>query len=123
MHWRERSIRERFERQTCSQYGATYPPASVVVIAHRGAVYVLMASCEHCQHRAIFLVSFPQQPASTHPVISQPLAPRADLSALMASSPLSSASSARSAISPTDVDEMRQFLATFDGDFLSLFGQ
>ena len=123
MHWRERSIRERFERQTCSQCGAAYPPASVVVIAHRGAVYVLMASCEHCQHRAIFLVSFPQQPASAHPIVSLPLTPRPDLSALMASSSPAASSSPRSAVSPADVDEMRQFLATFDGDFRSLFRQ
>jgi hypothetical protein len=122
MHWRERSIRERFERQMCSQCGAPYPPASVVVIAHRGAVYVLMASCDQCQHRAIFLVSFPEQSASAHPTISRPHATHPEISPLLTSSALHS-SSARSTVTTADVDEMRQFLASFDGDFRSLFGR
>jgi hypothetical protein len=118
MHRRERSIRERFEQQPCSHCGSPYPTDGVVVVAHRGSVYVLLATCAHCQHRAFFLVSFP--PRSPEPTSSTPTpvttGPHSAVSPTMTLP-------GRSAVTNADVEQMRRFLEGFDGDFSSLFGE
>jgi hypothetical protein len=127
MHWRERSIRERFEQQTCTQCGAPYPPSSVVVVAHRGGVYILLASCDRCEHRALFRVSFLHRSPDTtlpEPVItpapSSPTSPATSSSAIASTG---TSSHARTAITTADVEAMERFLSTFDGNFQRLFGE
>ncbi len=122
MHWRERSIREQFEQQVCSHCGAVYPPEGVVIVAHRGGIYVLLASCDRCQRRALFLVSFPQRPPESAPTGPAPLS-IAPHPTLAVTPPAALSASAHSAVTTADVEHMRRFLANFDGDFRRLFGE
>ncbi|MBF6589199.1 MAG: hypothetical protein IVW57_01545 [Ktedonobacterales bacterium] len=118
MHPRERAIRERFERFPCVRCAVPYPPHGVVIVAHRGSVYMLLATCDDCQHRALFLASFPPRasqtaaaPALLLVVFQSPDVPDAP------DAPEHVAASAPPAVTASDVAEMRRFLATFDGDF------
>ena len=59
MNTHERLIRERFARRRCGSCGALLTPESVIVLARRSNAWLLMATCSACQHRGIFVASFP----------------------------------------------------------------
>jgi hypothetical protein len=130
MPWRERAIRERFERQACSQCGTPYLADGVVVVAHRGSVYVLLASCPHCEHRAFFLVSFPHRALDsvnadsaqfTTPLILRSPA-QAPSERIPDEPPVTGLPPSERTITSADVEAMHHFLGEFDGDFRRLFG-
>lgn len=138
MHARERIIRDRFAGQACGHCGTPYPPDGILVLARRPAAWMVMAICHECQNRSIFVVSFHEMHEAQdghgagmriEPPLGEHLFPEADLptdddtSVLDDSVPLSASSSQRSPMPVTvsDVADMREFLADFQGDFRSLF--
>jgi hypothetical protein len=96
---------------------------TVLVLARRPAAWLVLASCGRCEHRGIYLVSFPdgsRETASAHVESDAPsltvrqaheLGEELDLQA-----------KANRPISADEVAAMRSFLADFDGDFRRLFG-
>jgi hypothetical protein len=99
MQAREESLRRHFAQRPCKVCHHRQTPETVLVLVRRPRAWVVMAVCARCQHRGIFLVSIPspkRQPAAG--TVATPN------------------------VSTRDVVEMRSFLDTFDGDFLSLFG-
>jgi DNA-directed RNA polymerase subunit RPC12/RpoP len=111
MQARERIIRDRFAEQACARCGTPFPPESVLVLARRRTRWLVMVSCPTCQHRNLFVVSFPQ--SRTTDVSHSPLAAQA------APSPLTPTRD--DPVTFADVYSMREFLASFSGDFRSLF--
>jgi hypothetical protein len=97
MQAREESLRRHFAQRPCKVCHHRQTPETLLVLVRRPRAWVVMAVCAHCQHRGIFLVSLPS-PKRQHLTDTPP------------------------AVSTRDVVEMRSFLDTFDGDFLSLFG-
>ncbi len=97
MQAREESLRRHFAQRPCKVCHHRQTPETLLVLVRRPRAWVVMAVCAHCQHRGIFLVSLPT-PKRQHFTDTSP------------------------AVSTRDVVEMRSFLDTFDGDFLSLFG-
>ncbi|MEO7002804.1 MAG: hypothetical protein ABI068_13390 [Ktedonobacterales bacterium] len=59
MNTHERLIRERFARQRCATCGTLLTPESVLVLARRSNAWLLMVTCASCQHRGIYVASFP----------------------------------------------------------------
>ncbi|GAC1476654.1 MAG: hypothetical protein PVSMB4_00450 [Ktedonobacterales bacterium] len=117
MHARERIIRERFATQTCSDCGHAYAQGNVLVLARRRSAWMVLVTCEHCDHRGIYVVSFPSQPQlgpgqweAEEPQIAsfEPRQPRAERVR-------------RAPVSLDDVTRIRDFLAHFDGNFKRLF--
>jgi len=142
MRTRERIIRDRFSERSCGRCGAPYAPDSVLILARRAAHWMVMVSCPHCQQRNVFVVSFSgahDTPTLDAEALADDATVPADADLPFAPSPLSSSSSsttapissARAALpSPTfsatpitaaDVADMREFLASFSGDFSTLF--
>src|SRR5215469_9980010 len=136
MHPRERVVRERFAEQACRHCGAHYPPTCVVVLARRPAAWMVMATCDRCERRALFLVTFPRghtgvpliQPDDPHLLARSfpPLPPRRPaLPSPQPPSPrvplLPDATAHSSPVTDDDVCAMRDFLVHFDGDFHALF--
>ena len=111
MQARERIIRDRFAEQACGSCGAPFPPESVLVLARRRTRWLVMVTCPTCQHRNLFVVSFPQSRANE--VSHSPLAAQA------AHPPLTPEHD--DPVTFADVYSMREFLASFSGDFRSFF--
>lgn len=145
MHARERIVRERFAEQTCTHCGAHYPAEGVIVLARRRSTWMVMATCTRCQQRGLFVVSFPeahrsdeqlgQSPPSTHfdapnifPGTFLPTAPETTTHE-PADTPQLEQSGATHPDTPpalvtvNDVNEMHEFLASFNGDFNTLFAR
>ena len=143
MQARERIIRERFAEQVCAHCGTRYPASGIVVLARRPAAWMILASCEHCQHHSIFVVRF-SLPHAAAPEDSLPEATNLLPDALLPPAASSGASSGpqsptsldrhdeaigaphdeamdQQPITDRDVDAMHEFLSSFDGDFQSLF--
>lgn len=117
MHARERIIRERFATQVCSDCGNAYAQGNVLVLARRRAAWMVLVTCEHCDHRGIYVVSFPTSPQpgqdqwdSDEPHIAT-FEPRQRRTVKRRDAP----------VSVEDVDCIRDFLAHFDGNFKRLF--
>ncbi len=90
-----------FTNRPCPTCHHQQVPEAVLVLVRRPRAWVVLVTCGHCRQRRLLMLSLPK--ASRR---AQPAAP----------------SSPSSPISYRDVREMRLFLATFDGDFLALFG-
>jgi len=56
----ERLIRDRFSQHACVKCGARHSGDDVLVLARRGAAWLIMLTCTHCQRRGVFVVSFPR---------------------------------------------------------------
>ena len=128
MHGQEDIIRERFSHDPCGSCGATQRREDVIILAHRGPRWLVLLTCWRCQRRGIFIATFPhgERTSSTYgvPVEAQP-GSYSD-SPISADKPsltsLTLPSSDTSPITPGDVDAMRRFLLSFNGDFQTLFG-
>lgn len=123
MQARERIIRERFAAQTCASCGHSYAPADVLVLARRQSTWMVLATCTQCDHRGIFLVSFPstaseQSPQAQAATATQqpPEVTRVSANALIPQR------GQPDPITAEDVAQLHAFLAGFDGDFKRLFG-
>jgi hypothetical protein len=121
MHTRERMIRERFATRVCEHCGHVYASGNVLVLARRRPAWVVLVSCAYCDHRSIFVVSFP------HADNADPERPHGWESPDISISdpyvnPRDAAQSEQLApISADEVIQMREFLAHFDGDFKRAF--
>jgi hypothetical protein len=146
MRTRERIVRDRFSERSCGRCGAPYAPENVLILARRTAHWMVMVSCPHCQQRNVFVVSFGDghgastladgalagegdlpfalPPLPSAPTAkSQPTSPTRSPSPQRPSSSSAASSSSFSAapITATDVAAMREFLASFSGNFQTLF--
>lgn len=139
MRTRERIIRDRFSERSCGRCGAPYAPESVLILARRAAHWMVMVSCPHCQQRNVFVVSFgdghdaptldagalateADLPCAVPPLPSAPAAKSQPADPSRSPSPSSPPSSFSAApITATDVAAMREFLASFSGNFQTLF--
>jgi hypothetical protein len=122
MHARERIIRERFAQQQCQECGSPYDEDGILVLARRRTTWMVLVTCKSCEHRGIFVVSFPSA------VDTKAHDAKLDLSAL----PDARAETANVTLGATyrpsqgpvttdEVNQMRDFLADFDGNFHRLF--
>lgn len=126
MHARDRIVRERFTAQACPSCSRHYNASDVFVLARRQPAWVVLARCEHCGHRAIYMVSFPARPLAGRDAegdsdreleLSGPdERAHIPIDRAAVTGPL-----ADEAISTEDVAAMRNFLGGFDGDFKTLF--
>lgn len=125
MHARERVIRERFAGHNCSRCGRPHGHPGVLILARRHNVWLVLVTCPQCEHRGIFIVSFPS--AAVQGEEGQRAADPAaldvrTLSAASLAGALPDAGVAR-AITLDDVLQMRAFLQRFDGDFQRAFAE
>jgi hypothetical protein len=122
MHARERIIRERFAQQQCQQCGARYDEDSILVLARRRLTWMVLVTCKSCEHRGIFVVSFPsavdtkaQDAKLDLSALPDALAETANVTLSVGSQPISGP------ITTDEVNQMRDFLSDFDGNFHRLF--
>ena len=127
MHARERLIRERFATLDCHACGHTYSFESVLVLARRHSTWMVMASCPWCEHRAIYVVTFPPRTSTSNPMQQAHTTriewgPHANTpSDLRAEDASSVQPPAGSPVTLHDVEQMRAFLDRFDGNFKRAF--
>jgi hypothetical protein len=125
MHPQERLLRRFFTVQQCSQCRASYQEERVVVLARRGGVWMILASCADCGHKEIFVVSFPgssRQDQRSLLIHAEALGEGALTEAVLADDPAESVEAlAQSPVSGDDVMDMHVFLRHFDGNFAALF--
>jgi hypothetical protein len=123
MHVRERMIRERFATRPCEGCGHAYGLGTVLVLARRPAAWLVLASCGQCEHRCIYLVSFPDESRETASAHAKSDAPSLTVQqAHELSEEFDLQIQANRPITADEVAAMRSFLANFDGDFRRLFG-
>jgi len=95
MQPREDALRRHFAQQPCAKCHYRQAPETVLVLVRRDRTWMVMATCGHCHHRGLYVITMPaHQPRTV---------------------------AANSAITKRDVIEMHGFLEQFNGDFLSLF--
>ncbi len=125
MHAQERLIRQLFTAQQCSHCTTPYQEERVVVLARRGGVWMILASCAACEHKGIFVVSFPgslQQDQRSMLINAEILGEGALTEAVLADDPPDRAETPTpSPVTCDDVIDMHVFLRHFDGDFAALF--
>ena len=146
MRGQERILREQFAQNPCVQCGAEHQPDDMLVLAQRGSRWLVLLTCRNCKRRGIFVASF-DHPASarqplddldtldmqlgasqTHisPTLSQPwpLTSTASVSDDPSDilSPLTQRPLTDAPVTSGDVENIRNFLNGFDGDFRALFG-
>lgn len=90
----QQALRRYFAGHPCVACEQSRPPEALIVLAKRHSTSMVLVTCGNCHHRSIFVVSL--HPFRRH----APPTP----------------------VNQQDVVAMRQFLTSFDGDFLGLFG-
>lgn len=123
MHGQEDILRERFSRDDCGSCGAARRGGDVLTLAHKGSRWLVLVTCWRCHRRKIFIATFPQdlQPAHMGADLLSFSPPQRQPDLTSAAS-LSFPPAGASPITPGDVDAMRRFLLSFNGDFQALFG-
>ena len=123
MHVRERMIRRRFATHPCERCGSSYGQGTVLVLARRPAAWLVLASCGHCEHRCIYLVSFRDTDhASALPSGASDDLPLTVRRAYTVADQPTRGSTGDVAITQDEVAAMRRFLDGVNGDFHHLFG-
>jgi len=89
-----------FTNRPCPTCHYQQVPEAVLVLVRRSRAWIVLVTCGHCRQRRLLMLSLPKATQRAQPATTQ----------------------AAPAISHRDVREMRLFLASFNGDFLSLFG-
>jgi hypothetical protein len=122
MHARERIIRERFAQQKCQECGSHYDEDGILVLARRRSTWMVLVTCQSCEHRGIFVVSFPTalDAKAQHSKLDLSSLPDAltDTANVTLGHPPQPSSDP---VSADEVNQMRDFLTTFDGNFHRLF--
>ncbi|MBA3824279.1 MAG: hypothetical protein H0X24_10355 [Ktedonobacterales bacterium] len=95
MQPREDALRRHFAQQPCAKCHYRQAPEALLVLVRRDRTWMVMATCGHCHHRGLYVITMP--PKATR---------AADVSG---------------AITKRDVIEMHGFLEGFNGDFRALF--
>ncbi len=122
MHARERIIRERFAQQRCQECGSPYVEDGILVLARRRSTWMVLVTCQSCEHRGIFVVSFPSALDTKAHDAKLDLAGLPDAIADMANVALGPTPQRPQApVTQEEVSQMRDFLDTFDGNFRRLF--
>lgn len=125
MHARERVIREHFAGHDCSHCGQPQIHAGVLVLARRRDTWLVLVTCPRCDHRGIFVVSFPPAAGQSDPRL-RAINP-ADLEVRALSPESLAAALPEALVAPVitwdDVLQMRTFLQSFDGDFQRAFAE
>lgn len=123
MHARERVIRERFAEHACSHCGRSHLHPGVLVLARRRETWLVLVTCPRCDHRGIFVVSFPHASGSND--WGYQTTDRAGLEVRALTPEALAAALPEALIAPAitwdDVFQMRTFLQSFDGDFKRAF--
>ncbi len=122
MNAKERIVRKLLLRHRCRLCDSAYAPESSIVLARRREVWLVMASCSFCQQKDTFIIQFPSRTQGrriTSYRLSRPAQPALPQSA----SHLQPELSPLLPIGLDDVLTMREFLASFDGDFQRLFAE
>jgi hypothetical protein len=92
MQANEKALRRYFSQRPCAACQRRQEPETVLTLISRTTSAMVLVTCAHCHHRAIYVISSRLTPTTQSPPISQ-----------------------------RDVHAMHSFLDTFNGDFLSLF--
>ena len=109
----EEQIKQLMATVACAVCGANYEPGSVDVLGHRDELWFLRVSCAGCATSGLVaaLVRGPDEDVAEETVAPQETEdPDLDLAPNPAP------------VTRSDVLRMRRFLAGFDGDFNTLFG-
>lgn len=132
VHGQEDIIRERLTRDHCGACGASRSHDDILVLAHRSSHWLMLVVCWRCQHRGIFIASFPgDRLAPTtehlsldprHPLLDPSLDAQLPAPPPPTIVPLPPTDPQNAQITCGDVERMRQFLRGFNGDFHALFG-
>lgn len=124
MDAKERIVSKLLLRHRCQFCGSHYAPESRIILARRRDVWLVMASCFLCQQKDTFIIQFPSRMHGrriTSYRLSRPEPPTPPGYSLP--SQPEREDTAHVPISLDDVLTMREFLATFDGDFQRLFAE
>ncbi len=95
MQPREDALRRHFAQQPCTKCHYRQTPEALVVLVRRDRTWMVMATCGHCHHRGLYVITLPARQART--------------------------ADPREAVTKRDVIEMHGFLERFNGDFRALF--
>jgi hypothetical protein len=126
MDAQERIILRLFAEQHCPRCGSPYQSESVLVLARRSEVWMVMISCASCQQKDTFVVKFPVEMQGRRRVTSYrlsrpPSTPLPDKRQPPSETPATSTPS--TPITSDDVLDMHLFLQDFNGDFQRLFDE
>jgi hypothetical protein len=122
MHARERIIRERFAQQRCQECGSPYEEDGILVLARRRSTWMVLVTCKSCEHRGIFVVSFPSALDTKAHDAKLDLAAMPEALADTANVTLGPAPQRQQGpVTLDEVNQMRDFLDRFDGNFHRLF--
>ncbi len=119
MHAKERLIRERFARQKSAECGTALEQEGVLVLARRRTAWMVLVTCSNCEHRGIFVVSFPDAPDA--PPVDAQLSHYEYFAEPSAAAPSAQQPPSPGPVTLEEVAQMREFLAGFDGNFQRIF--
>jgi len=125
MNAKERIVRKLLLRHRCHLCDSAYAPESSIVLARRREVWLVMASCSFCRQKDTFIIQFPSRSQGRR-ITSYRLSRPAEPALTQSVTPASLMQPESSSLLPIGLDDvltMREFLATFDGDFQRLFAE
>jgi hypothetical protein len=99
MQVHEEALWRYFTNRPCPTCHQQQVPEAVLVLVRRSRAWIVLVTCGHCRQRRLLMLTLSKASQRSQPAVGS-----------------------SSAISHRDVREMRLFLASFNGDFLSLFG-
>jgi hypothetical protein len=127
MDAQERIILRLFAEQHCPRCGSPYQSESVLVLARRSEVWMIMISCSSCQQKDTFVVKFPIEMQGRRRVtsyrLSRPPSTPLPEEQQQPSPEISTPSTPSEPITSDDVLDMHLFLQDFNGDFQRLFNE
>ena len=128
MDGQERIIRRLFTEKQCLRCGRPYEAESLLVLARRSEVWMVMISCRECEQKDTYVIKFPPQMQGRRRVTSYRLSrPPAstplpeELEGFQQKQPEMPAHSLP--VNADDVLDMHLFLKNFNGDFQRLFAE
>lgn len=124
MDAQERIILRLFAEQHCPRCGSPYQAESVLVLARRSEVWMIMISCASCLQKDTFVVKFPVELQGRRRVTSYrlsrpPSTPLPEERPL----PLPETPPPTTPVTSDDVLDMHLFLKDFNGDFQRVFDE
>lgn len=129
MDAKERIIRKLLLQQQCHRCESPYDPESVLILARRSEVWMVMASCSFCEQKDTFVIKFPVRLQGRRRVTSYRLsrppssAARPKDAAALQQSPHLQPAAPSTPVTFDDVLDMHEFLKDFNGDFHRLFAE
>jgi hypothetical protein len=123
MDAQERIILRLFAEQHCPRCGSLYQSESVLILARRSEVWMIMISCSACQQKDTFVVKFPLGMQGRRRVTSYRLSrpPSTPLPEQQPQPPPETPTFPTTPVNSDDVLDIHLFLKRFNGDFQRLF--